>query len=585
MEFLLTAHGARRDELSRLGQNYGTAGSHYEPACLAELEPGDNVDECWVHSTLGGNDAAYYQTMEVRQRRIEIDPCVMPNPEFPWRPQTTGECSVDEAFLSRNIAFTQVAEELAQEMDSQPHRGDYNRVGPTTNDVWGVALKGDIALGGSVFLTSVSSYDHYDRMIDIDLDFSPNQLFQVATQDEGWQLTQSLDFSGHVSEDVPLRWNLGGYFLMEEITVNIRNSFRPNLQAFGVSTRNYTQKLWSAAGYAGFEWDFWDDFTLDGGVRYNWEHKTIDYLLGLSTGFEKQYLVRTWQAPTGTIRLTYRFREDTHAYWKYTRGWKGGHYNATSSQREGVTAAEPEVIDAFEAGLRGSFFDGRLGASFSVFHYTYDNYQIFIAQQKLGAQPEFVVLNANNAEVYGAELDLVARPLPGTYLQARLSWLESQFLDFIQDTEGNEQRGATALPIDIQIQNSGNPLLNSPRYKVSLTAEQTLPLGRFGSLAARWDGAWTDDTNYDATKGKGIPNSQGVQFLPDNTIGQSAFWLHNLRLAYRTPGGNVEVAGWVRNLEDKVYKTFAFDASALNNATIYFLGEPRTYGLTVTTTF
>ena len=136
-----------------------------------------------------------------------------------------------------------------------------------------------------------------------------------------------------------------------------------------------------------------------------------------------------------------------------------------------------------------------------------------------------------------------------------------------------------------EIQNSGEPLLNSPNFKVSLTAEQTIPLGRLGTLAARWDGAWTDDTNYDATQSKGVPNFDGNQFLPKGTIGQKAFWQHNVRLGYRTPDTKVEIAGWVRNVTDKVYKTFAFDVSAFNGTTVYFLGEPRMYGLTLTTSF
>ena len=51
---------------------------------------------------------------------------------------------------------------------------------------------------------------------------------------------------------------------------------------------------------------------------------------------------------------------------------------------------------------------------------------------------------------------------------------------------------------------------------------------------------------------------------PNTAIGQKAYFLHNVRLAYRTPTGNVEVAGWVRNVEDQVYKNFAFDASQLH---------------------
>ncbi len=63
--------------------------------------------------------------------------------------------------------------------------------------------------------------------------------------------------------------------------------------------------------------------------------------------------------------------------------------------------------------------------------------------------------------------------------------------------------------------------------------------------------------------------------------GQRAFWLHNGRLAYRTPAGNIEVAGWVRNFTDEVYKTFAFDASTFSSVLINYVGEPRSWGVSL----
>jgi hypothetical protein len=41
----------------------------------------------------------------------------------------------------------------------------------------------------------------------------------------------------------------------------------------------------------------------------------------------------------------------------------------------------------------------------------------------------------------------------------------------------------------------------------------------------------------------------------------------------------------VRNIENKAYKTFAFDGSTFQRTTIYFVGDPRTYGVTATVTF
>jgi iron complex outermembrane receptor protein len=296
-------------------------------------------------------------------------------------------------------------------------------------------------------------------------------------------------------------------------------------------------------------------------------------------------LDETWDDPTGTIRLTYRFREDTHVFWKYTRGFKPGTYNATGSIAEGVSVADPEQIDAFEAGLRGSWFQGRLGLDFSAFYYSYNDYQLFTAQQFAGGQPEFVILNAPEAEVYGAEVDAVGRPWSGAFVNVRFGWLESQFLDFVQIQQELVDLAGVQTTVNRELQNTGNRLLNSPQFKVSLTAEQTLPLGRWGSVTARYDGVWTDTTYYDATEGRGIPNAFNTNFLPKDTVAQSAFWLHNLRFAYRPSSGRFEIAGWVRNLTDEVVKTFAFDGSTFNETSIYFVGDPRTYGLSLNLNF
>ena len=41
------------------------------------------------------------------------------------------------------------------------------------------------------------------------------------------------------------------------------------------------------------------------------------------------------------------------------------------------------------------------------------------------------------------------------------------------------------------------------------------------------------------------------------------------------------VTGWVRNLTNESYRNFSADVSRFLNTTIHFIGEPRTYGMTV----
>jgi len=616
MTWLVNAHGARRNELSRMGQSIGTSGFYCADGntenCLLPPPPSARII-----GLLGGTqgEGVGYQAPEIRARLIELAPCNTPIPDadgmLPNTGRPLGNCGDTPAGRAEdNAAKIKLAKELARNLDSEPWAGDFNFCGllrdnvtgeyldrdpsgtrckkdkgRTTNDTWGGYLHSTTVLPWGMQLTSITGYDTYDRLIDLDLDFSPQTLFQIRTDDQGWQATQGLQLAGELGEEGSVRWDIGGWFLRERLDVVVRNDLGP-FSAFGVGERDYTQTLWSSGGYASLAFDFWDDFTLDGGFRYNWEEKKLDYKLS-SSGQEPIFTEKNdpWAAPTGTVRLTYRFREDTHVFWKYTRGWKPGTYNATSSRVTGVSTADPETIDAFETGVRGSWFDGRLGLDFSLFYYDYQDYQLFTAQQFAGGQPEFVILNADDAQVYGAEIDAVARPWPGAFANVRLGWLESEFLDFVQIQQATVVIGGIQTTVNRELQNTGNPLLNSPQFKVSLTGEQTIPLGRWGSVTARYDGVWTDTTYYDATQGRGIPNLDNVQFLPEGTTAQRPFWLHNVRLAYRPPGSRVEIAGWVRNLTNQSYKAFAFDGSTFNRTSIYFVGDPRTFGGTLTVNF
>jgi outer membrane receptor protein involved in Fe transport len=594
MSWLINAHGSRRDEYTRLGQSIGTRGFYCADGDVTRCGlPGQASNVSRVNGLLGGSQGTFdpgYTPPEIRNWLYRLAPCARPVPNRP-----DGTCLITNPnsplFRPGNLALfndakIEIANRLAEGLDSDPWAGDFDRTGPTTNDTWGGYLKGEIVLPWGMQLTTVTGYDTYDRLIDSDLDFSPEVLFEIETRDSGWQVAQSLQLQGQLGDEGSVRWDIGGWFLREQLepTVAVDLGGTP-------LSRNYTQDLWSTAGYASLAFDFWEDFTLDGGFRYNWEQKKLDYTLNsigcnaLPEGGCLQLLNDTWQAPTGTVRLTYRFREDTQAFWKYTRGFKPGTYNATSSEISGVTVADPESIDAFETGLRGSWLDGRLGLDLSLFYYSYTDYQIFTAQQFASSPPEFVILNAPSAEVYGAEIDAVIRPWQGSFINVRFGWLESQFTDFVQIQQALQiDRGAQVV-INRELQNTGNPLLNSPRFKVSLTGEQTIPLGRFGSVTARYDGVWTDLTHYDATAGAGIPNAENLQFYPDDTISQPPYWVHNARLGYRPPGGRLEIAGWVRNITNEAYKTFAFDGSTFQQTSIYFVGDPRTYGGTITINF
>jgi iron complex outermembrane receptor protein len=141
------------------------------------------------------------------------------------------------------------------------------------------------------------------------------------------------------------------------------------------------------------------------------------------------------------------------------------------------------------------------------------------------------------------------------------------------------------ITIDLPVDYTGNRLPNTPQFKVSGSAEYTIELGRYGALIPRYDFAWTHDIFFDPSEGRGAPQGPNRAPLPDFAVGQAAYWIHNVRLAYRSPDERFELAGWVRNLTDEVYKTLAFDASKSAGLVGNLVGDPRTYGVSLSIAF
>jgi outer membrane receptor protein involved in Fe transport len=488
------------------------------------------------------------------------------------------------------------ASRLARNLDSKPRRGDYNRPGPTELDTWGASVTGDFQID-AFELRVLSSFDGYDRHRVTDSDGTPNILFESVTDDDAWQFYQELSLEGE-SEEEPFRWNFGAYYLMEELD-NEADNFSPPTNTVVPQHRRYEQNTWSVGAYAGMEWDFLDDFTLEGGVRYNWERKQFDHAIITAVLPPVDNQEETWEAPTGTVVLRYRFDDAATLYWKYARGWKPGHFNASASLARQVTTARPEVIDSWEVGLKGQWLDGRYRLGVSTFFYKYKDYQVFVLNSDLNALPSIEVVNADDAQVYGLEIEFSFEPLDGyvppevdgLVLSGNFGWLESQFLDFqVESFNGVLQPpaapGDPPQVVTTKVVNnySGNRLINSPQFSFSLSAEWTFDLARYGRIVPLYDFIWSDEISFAQTEGRGVINPRlnpPRSALPKYSVGQKATALHNLRLSYRFPNGSIELSGWVRNLTDETQRRQGFDASVFSQVLISYVGEPRTYGLDV----
>lgn len=509
------------------------------------------------------------------------------------------------------LAREKTLREVARDIElANPFENDYDLVGNEHLESWGTSLRGEFALG-PIRATTITATDRYWLRRARDFDFSSNPSIHINSKDEAWQATENLGFEWEPDWFLgTVRW--GGYYLREHLDFD--GLF--HLQLLGVvpvgTFLSYEQEYDSSGVFGNFSWDFLDDFTLEGGVRYNWEHKDFETTaldqararLGfIATPTE---LDETWSALTGGISLTYYFTREVHAYGKYMRGWKGGHIQSNSLRNQvnpagGVTTpvptvAEPETIDSFEIGARAGWFDDRVQLGGSAFYYRYEDYQVFVIESQFGSFPTLKIINANDARVFGAEADFQFAPVRGWWpsvvegltFSGRFSWIESEFLDFsdvrsVAFTLGNGQRILLSTPVDY----TGNRLPNTPRFKVSGTVEWPFDFARFGTITLRYDINWTDDSFFDPSNGRGITQNPffGANALPDYAVGQRAYLLHDARISYRLPNSNVEIAFWGRNLEDKVYKTFVADTTVAFQSLQNLVGEPRTFGGSLAITF
>jgi iron complex outermembrane receptor protein len=487
--------------------------------------------------------------------------------------------------------------------DGDLTQGEYSFAGKEELSTLGTSLTGDWILGDFMF-HSISGYESNDRTVEVHYDASPNDLIRGIIDDNAWQLSQEL----WVSWDSPgggLSTTTGGFFLYEQVEADnlfLQTQNRGSSRLGPPFNRQgFVQDTTTFAIFEHFKWDLSELYTLEGGIRYNWERKDFDItaiagrgdpndpgrdVISLSTKESS-----TWSGFSGDVSLQYRPTDDVMVYAKYARGWKSGAWNGGASSEVSLAVpVEPETVDSFEIGFKTEWFDHLLMLNVTGFYYDYDNLQVFTLERARGAAPVEQLVNANDAEVLGAELELFAAPLDavlpfaGPQIQANFGWLEATYNDFFETFSKTLPPVRPIIParrVDIVTDYSGNRLVGSPRFAASGSVEWELPLvgvgARYGWIIPRYDFAFKDEVFFDPAEGRGI-----LQSFSSNVIGQEAYWLHNFRLTYRNPGEHFEVSGWVRNALDERYLVDGFDVSEGFGLVLQVVGMPRTYGATVT---
>lgn len=254
------------------------------------------------------------------------------------------------------------------------------------------------------------------------------------------------------------------------------------------------------------------------------------------------------------------------AYFTYSRGFRGGGFNALISVQASDTldSFQPETLDSFELGFKTIAFDQRLTANLSLFLGLYDDIQVTTTRTFVDENGELRVqaltLNAAEATTKGLELEILALPIDGLRMTGTLGLLDARYDDFlgISDITGD--------PID----RSGQTFPNTPKTNIHLSAQYSLPV-EIGQ--SEWMRGWVTpriEWYYQSSMHVGGPELAEVH--------QDGYSLVHARLSYDFLDDRAQVALWGKNLTDSTFFDTVANATNTVGTIVRYYQAPRTFG-------
>lgn len=424
--------------------------------------------------------------------------------------------------------------------------------------------------------------------------------------------TDEIQLNGSVYDDA-LIWIAGYYYQNQPVSEGLRGSTNLNRTFGGVGTPNLGPISATPMSLAGHnrETAYFGQFTADLGrvgldglkftAGYRKTHTevtnvsaaaVISYPSGRVTPGAVSRSVTKGSGPGYTFALDWRVNEDLLVYATRRRGYKPGGLNTIqgASAVPGFVSeyAAESVIDT-EVGAKLDFrFDGLRGRfNIAAYKDDYSNIQRGVNAITPAGQNIAFTANVAAATIKGFEVEsflLFDRlSLIGTY-----SYTDAKYTTWT----GADPLGAA--PAGTNIDLSNNPFANTPKHKVSLTAQYDVPIEqRYGALkgsvtVSAQSRSWLSDNAQRYLEV--YSNNPNVILAEDSlkdAVSEPSFVVVNARLDWTGAMGreDLDIGFFVKNLTDDIY-AYAGAVSLQSLGLVQKLyAEPRTYGIELTYRF
>jgi iron complex outermembrane receptor protein len=296
----------------------------------------------------------------------------------------------------------------------------------------------------------------------------------------------------------------------------------------------------------------WDRLDLTAGLRYDFESKyaQLDTSAPLVTS---QTLSHDFNRVTPEFSAGYHLTPDLLIYDTVAEGYKAGGFN--SSAPAGAQSYNPETDWSEELGIKTQWLHKKLQVNACGFYIDWQDMQL----TQFAPPAQQFTTNAGAAHSAGAELEAIARPLPGWDIFAGFGYVDAEFN--AGSTAFNPFLGGNSAV-------AGNVLPFAPHTNWHVGTQESYKIGGKWTVFGRAAVTGTGRYFYDATNGA----NQGDYVLAD------------FRLGVRR--GPFKLEGWIDNALGTNYVPLAIPYPG--GAASGYIGEngpPRTYGLSLSVAF
>jgi iron complex outermembrane receptor protein len=430
---------------------------------------------------------------------------------------------------------------------------------------------------GGVTFKSITAYRYSELRTVFDPDGTTIKQLVIDNFNYDRQITQ--EFNLISNSPGPFKWVLGGFYMHD--SAGLRPSRTTGLFTFGnngFSDNINNIKLNSFAAFAEGTYALDASTNLTAGLRYTTDKRDLTAQIisyngninttttGALTESSKTFSKLTWRAT-----LDHRFSPELLVYASYNRGFRSGTF---IPQATPILLLQPEVVDAFEIGLKSDLFDRHVRFNLAGYYYTESNIQV---QQIIAGVQN--VYTADGAHIYGLDADVQIRVSNNLRLFGGVNYTHARYTNFTNaivtvpfplpagfviptgqsclGTFGNPftQVGGNCL---LRGDASGHQLQNTPEFTASIGGSLDVPtsIGKF-TLAGNYyyNGGFFGDA--------------------DNRVRQNSYNTVDASLTWRPQGDKFFVRVWGKNLTDAYSRSQIGATNTADNGTN---AAPRTYG-------